>query len=100
MTEHEMKFIELLLKYDEELVYSLERRQQTSKFNKQNHQEVLSVLTYTYSESKGQNLLDALNQDEYYKYKQLSGVIMVMDVDNSVKVDIIAAYNIWLDTSK
>ncbi len=94
-----MKFIELLTQYDDELLYALQRRQQTSSQNKEKHQKVIDVLE-DWGMYADQDLLDALNQDEYYKYKQLSGVIMVMKVDNSVKVDIIAAYNIWLETSK
>ena len=96
MTPEDTKFMELLVKYDDELLCALERRHSTSSQNKEKHQKVIDVLNSSYVTN--QDLLNSLNQDEYYKYKQLDGVLWVMKVDNSVKVDILASYNIWLET--
>ena len=98
MNEYETKFIKLINKHDDEFLCALERRYITSSQNKDKHQKVLNVINSSYVTD--QDLLDVLNQDEYYKYKQLEGVLWVMKVDNNIKVDILAAYNIWLETSK
>lgn len=86
-----MNFIELLIDEEDAFLYALQRRQNTSLYNKEAHQKVIDVIEADYS---SEDLEDALLQDLYYKNKQLGGVL---PVDFETKEEILNKYVIWLE---